>query len=94
MPIEILTVPCLADNYAYILHDKLSNKTTLVDAPAFDPIKEQLEKQNWTLDNILLTHHHDDHIAGVAELIKHYNSRNSWQTRIPSNYSFITPKFR
>ena len=74
MPIEILTVPCLADNYAYILHDKLSNKTTLVDAPAFDPIREQLEKQNWTLDNILLTHHHDDHIAGVAELVKHYNA--------------------
>ena len=73
MPIEIVTIPCLTDNYAYIIHDKLSNKTTLVDAPDFDPIKKQLDKKKWSLDNILITHHHDDHIAGVSKLIEQYN---------------------
>lgn len=75
MPIKIVVVPCLTDNYAYILHDKRSNKTTLVDAPEFKPIKKQLEKENWGLDNILLTHHHDDHIDGVSELVKQYNPK-------------------
>ena len=45
MSLEIIVVPCLTDNYAYIIHDTNSNKTTLVDAPEFGPIKEQLEKQ-------------------------------------------------
>ena len=73
MPLKIIVVPCLTDNYAYILHDTLSKKTTLVDAPEFTPIKERLETEKWRLDNILITHHHDDHIAGVMELKECYN---------------------
>ena len=73
MPLKIVIVPCLTDNYAYILHDTLSKKTTLVDAPEFTPIKERLETEKWRLDNILITHHHDDHIAGVMELKECYN---------------------
>ena len=68
MPLKIVIVPCLADNYAYIIHDEASNKTSLVDAPDFFSINEQLEKQGWGLDNILITHHHQDHIDGVLEL--------------------------
>ena len=73
MPLKIIVVPCLTDNYAYILHDTLSKKTTLVDAPDFAPIKEYLDKEKWGLDSILITHHHDDHIYGVAELVEHYD---------------------
>ena len=73
MSLEIIVVPCLTDNYAYIIHDTNSNKTTLVDAPEFGPIKEQLEKQKWALDNILITHHHHDHIAGISSLVTEYN---------------------
>lgn len=73
MSLKIVTVPCLSDNYAYILHNTLLNKTTLVDAPDFAAIKEVLDKENWSLDNILLTHHHNDHIAAVPELVKVYN---------------------
>ena len=67
MAIEILIIPCLSDNYAYIIHDKATNKNTLVDAPEFEPISACLEASNWNLDNILITHHHQDHIAGVEE---------------------------
>ncbi len=74
MPIKIVIVPCLNDNYAYILHDSLSKKTTLVDAPDFDPINEVLENEKWELHNILLTHHHTDHTAAVTKLVEKHNS--------------------
>jgi len=87
MSLKIIVVPCLADNYAYIIHDKLANKTTLVDAPDFYPIQQELEKKKWVLDNILITHHHEDHIAGVAELSKLYNPKvfgaESDKSRLP-----------
>lgn len=73
MPIKIVIVPCLIDNYAYIMHDEVSNKTTLVDAPEFISVQKCLEKRNWNLDNILITHHHQDHIDGIKELKHYYN---------------------
>ena len=73
MSVNIYTIPCLQDNYAYILHDKSSKKTTLVDAPEFDPILSFLNDRDWKLDNILITHHHWDHIAAVEELVTEFN---------------------
>ena len=70
---EILTIPCLADNYAYIIHDESSNKTTLIDAPESGPILTALKGKNWKLDFILITHHHSDHIDAVDELKQIYD---------------------
>ena len=73
MSVEIITIPCLIDNYAYIIHEKASNKNTLVDAPASEPIMAFLNALNWKLDSILITHHHNDHIEGIQELTKKFN---------------------
>ncbi len=69
MPLELVTIPCLADNYAYLLHDAASGHTTLVDAPEATPILNALAARGWRLDQILLTHHHSDHIQGVPEIV-------------------------
>ncbi len=66
MPFEIVTVPCRSDNYAYLIHKDES--TALVDAPEVTPIVAALEERGWALDEIWITHHHDDHISGVEEL--------------------------
>ncbi len=68
MPLEIVTVPCLSDNYAYLLRDAATGKVGLVDAPEAGPIAAALKKRGWALDLILITHHHDDHIQAVAAL--------------------------
>lgn len=68
MALELVTLPCLSDNYAYLLHDPLSGATAVVDVPDAAPILAELARREWQLSDILLTHHHDDHIAGVAEL--------------------------
>lgn len=75
MPLEIVIVPCLQDNYAYLLRDPVSGTVGLVDAPEADPILAALSSRGWDLDLILLTHHHDDHIAGVSALQKAHRSR-------------------
>lgn len=69
MVLQIVTVPCLTDNYAFLAHDPATGATAAVDVPEAAPIQQALEKQGWTLSHILLTHHHNDHIAGVAELL-------------------------
>lgn len=68
MPLQLVTIPCLADNYAYLVHDPDSAQTALVDAPEPGPILAALEAHQWRLTDILLTHHHDDHIQGVEAL--------------------------
>ena len=69
MPLEIVTVPCLSDNYAFLLHDAGTGATALVDAPEAAPIQAELTARGWTLTDILITHHHWDHVEGVADLV-------------------------
>ena len=68
MPLEIVTIPCRSDNYAYLLRDTATGRVGLVDAPEAEPIRMELARRGWGLYLILITHHHDDHIAGVDAL--------------------------
>ena len=74
MPVEIVTVPCRSDNYAYLVRDQTSGQTALVDAPAVEPIVEALEARDWGLDQIWVTHHHGDHTEGVEDLRGRYGA--------------------
>lgn len=68
MPLDLLTIPCLADNYAYLIHDADTGQTAVIDVPDPGPILAALDAQQWRLTHILITHHHDDHIQGVDAL--------------------------
>jgi len=72
MTLELETIPCLTDNYAFLVHDRKSGATALFDAPESWPIQRDLEKHGWRLTHIFLTHHHADHIDGVADLVAAY----------------------
>ena len=65
MPLELVTVPCLTDNYAYLIHDAASGRTAVVDVPEPGPILAALAAQHWRLTDILITHHHSAPIDGV-----------------------------
>ncbi|MCX8951970.1 hydroxyacylglutathione hydrolase [Ruegeria sp. NA] len=69
MPLEIVTIPCLSDNYAFLAHDSGNGQTALIDAPEAAPILAALEDRGWTLSHVLLTHHHWDHVEGLAEIL-------------------------
>ena len=68
MPLDLVTIPCLSDNYAFLIHDPASGETAVIDVPDAAPILNALHQRGWALSQILLTHHHADHIQGVAEL--------------------------
>lgn len=65
---QIVLVPCLSDNYAVLLHDDETGTTLLIDAPEAGPIEDELGKRGWTLGHIFITHHHGDHVNGIAAL--------------------------
>ncbi len=73
MPLEIVTVPCLRDNYAYLV--KGPDGVCLIDAPEAGPIIDALESRGWDLGAILITHHHHDHVDGVEELRAKYGCK-------------------
>lgn len=81
MPVEIVTVPCRADNYAYLVRDQGSGQVALVDAPAVEPIASALEARGWGLDQIWITHHHGDHTEGVPDLVARYGARTVGHAR-------------
>lgn len=68
MPFELVTIPCLSDNYAFLLHNSDTQETCLVDVPQAAPIQAELDARSWTLTDILLTHHHWDHIDALPDL--------------------------
>ena len=69
MALDLITIPCRADNYAFLIRDDAANATALIDVPEAAPILNALAARGWTLDQILITHHHADHIDGVAEVV-------------------------
>ena len=72
---EITPIPCLADNYAYIINDNNSKTIGVVDPSEAQPIISFLRKKKLKLNYVLNTHHHHDHIGGNLELKKTYNAK-------------------
>ena len=67
--LQIVTVPALKDNYDFLVHDPETGKTAVVDVADAAPVLAALEELGWSLDEIWLTHHHWDHVDGVADLV-------------------------
>ncbi|MEM1372452.1 MAG: MBL fold metallo-hydrolase, partial [Pseudomonadota bacterium] len=69
MSLDLITIPCLSDNYAFLAHDAASGETALFDVPEAGPILAELEARGWRLTQIFLTHHHWDHVGGLNEVL-------------------------
>jgi len=65
----VITLPALGDNLIH-LYRYGPGRCLVVDPTDGLSVLGILHKQNLTLDMILITHHHGDHTAGVAELKK------------------------
>jgi hydroxyacylglutathione hydrolase len=71
--LTVTPVPAFADNYFWLIHGlgPAARRVAVVDPGAAGPVLAALEDGNLVLDTILVTHHHPDHIGGVAELLNH-----------------------
>ncbi|MBU6448635.1 MAG: hydroxyacylglutathione hydrolase [Rhodospirillales bacterium] len=73
MTVTAQAIPMLSDNYSWLLIDSATGKTGIVDPAETRPAIAALEALGTGLDFIFLTHHHDDHTAGVAGLVEMYH---------------------
>ena len=71
MRIEI--IPCLQDNYSYLIIDDSNNTSCVIDPSESQPIINWLDNKDIKLKYILNTHHHFDHVGGNIELKKKYD---------------------
>ncbi|TSE25540.1 Hydroxyacylglutathione hydrolase GloB [Tepidimonas aquatica] len=65
-PLSVEPVPSLSDNYIWLLHD--GRQAWVVDPGEAEPVQRALHARNLSLQGILITHHHGDHIGGVVAL--------------------------
>ena len=73
MDIEI--IPCLKDNYSYLIKDDQTDTVAIIDPSEFNPCDKIINQKYKKLDFILNTHHHFDHVGGNADLKKKYGSK-------------------
>lgn len=75
MPLEIVTIPCLSDNYAFLAHDPATGVTAVVDVPEAAPILDALDTRGWKADLVLITHHHWDHVEGLEGIKARFSAK-------------------
>ncbi len=73
--LTVAPIPILADNYAWMLRETAGGAIAVVDPADAAPVIAALDRAGGRLDLVLLTHHHDDHIAGALEVARHFRAR-------------------
>lgn len=70
-PLQIEPIPAFEDNYIWLLHN--TRDAIVIDPGDAAPVLAALETKKLSLSAILITHHHADHIGGVATLLESYS---------------------
>lgn len=68
MPVHIHQFTCLSDNFGALVHDPATGATASIDAPDAAAVLAALKEKGWNLTDILVTHHHADHVQGIPAL--------------------------
>lgn len=69
--IKIEAIPILQDNYVWAIHN--GQTAILVDPGTATPILAWLKQRDMTASAILVTHHHNDHVGGIAALMQQFD---------------------
>ena len=91
---QVVIVPCLKDNYAYVLLAPGSKRAVVVDPGEGAPVAQALHERGLSLGAILATHHHPDHVGGNADLARRYSGLKVYghasdRGRIPEQSEFL-----
>ncbi len=72
---SLYIIPCLQDNYGFLLHDKKTGEMVAVDTPDSQALQAFIEKKRGRLTQIWNTHHHGDHTGGNLALKDIYGAK-------------------
>jgi hydroxyacylglutathione hydrolase len=67
--LDVTLVPCLTDNYAYVLRDPATGECAVVDPSEAEPVLAALASMGARPTMVLNTHHHYDHVGGNEALV-------------------------
>ncbi len=91
---RVVTIPCLKDNYAYLVVCDQTGEAAVVDPSESEPVLATVKREGVTLVAIWCTHHHLDHVGGneevaralgVREVVAHASDRG----RVPAQTRFV-----
>jgi hydroxyacylglutathione hydrolase len=68
MPLEIVRIPVLSDNYVWLVHEPASGETMVVDPAVAEPVLAEAAARGWRITQIWNTHWHPDHTGGNAAI--------------------------
>lgn len=71
----VFPIPAFFDNYIWAIIDKEAGVFDCVDPGEAQPVIDFSKTHQLKLSNILITHHHQDHIGGVSQLVKAFSPR-------------------
>ena len=91
MSLTVTLVPCLKDNYAYLLADRQAGLCAVVDPSEPEPVKTALAREGLTLTHILNTHHHWDHTGGNLALKAELGARVIGPGKEPAQAASVWP---
>ena len=66
---RVIPVPCLQDNYAYLLVDDASKRAVVIDPGQASPVLDAVAAAGVSLIAVWATHHHPDHVGGIPALL-------------------------
>lgn len=72
MNFKIFPIPIYSDNYVWTIVSPQGDRALVVDPGDASPVLAALQERHLTLEAILVTHRHWDHVTGVNELQRHF----------------------
>ncbi|KKJ78067.1 hydroxyacylglutathione hydrolase [Kiloniella litopenaei] len=73
--LDVRQIPILSDNYSYLIKDTDTGAVAVIDPGVSDQILEQADELGWMITDVILTHHHYDHIDGLADIKQRTNAK-------------------
>ena len=73
--ISIKILKAFSDNYIYLIRNESKNITSVIDPGESEPVLKYLKQKDWHLNEIINTHHHNDHIGGNSKLQETFKSK-------------------
>lgn len=64
---QLIALPCLSDNYIWLLRN--ATHAWVVDPSQAEPVRDYIAQHRLILADVLITHHHHDHVGGIAGLM-------------------------